>query len=303
VNFLWSASHARTVLLPALLGFGLIFSISDNDDDETSGETSREEPDVVDVPEGEDFFQGSAQSETINAREEGGRIFAGEGDDTVNGSEADDIILGEEGDDAIFAKGGDDLVGGSEGNDRVFLGDGDDESSQADGDISITAGDDFIRGGAGNDFISDGLGANTLFGGLGNDVISAIDGDNANGGIEQTADFGSEDQVFGGQGSDGLFGDDGDTLTGGSGDDAFHVLRDFNRDQDSVNIADFNTSDDVLVFRTIAEGTEEHAIDFEFDPDRNAVIASDGDIELAIIEGLRAADIPQIQSNLIVFRA
>lgn len=285
-------------LLPALFAVGLVFHLSDDDDDE---ETSTPDPEIVDVPDDVEEFVGSDADEVITARDEGGTILARGGDDTVVGSDNIDFILGDGGDDRIFGGADDDFVSGGQGDDRVFLGDGDDTSAPFLDDNSVAEGDDFIRGGAGNDLIIDGFGSNTVFGDLGNDSISVLDGNAADGSIDPSTDFGSADVASGGQGNDEIFGDDGDTLTGGSGDDEFNIVSDLNREQDNVTITDFNTAEDVLVFRTLRGDEDENSITFTFDPDRNAVIASDGDDELALLQGLTQADIPQIRSNLIVF--
>ncbi|MGC1495521.1 MAG: hypothetical protein WA790_06915 [Sulfitobacter sp.] len=282
-------------ILPALLGIGLIWNLTDDDDDEAPVP----EPEVVDVPDDADLFQGTAQSETINARDAGGEILAGGGNDIINGSDEVDIINGERGNDVIFANGGDDVVAGGQGDDRIFLGDGDDESSSDEDDIAHLAGNDFIRGGAGNDFIMDALGSNTVFGDLGSDSISVVDGLSSVGIIDPNADFGSADFASGGFGNDEVFGDDGDTLTGGQGEDVFGVVSDLTRAQENVEITDFNTSDDTLAVVVVDGDPDDNIVTFNYDETRGGVIARAGDTEVAVLQGLTEADIEFIRSELI----
>ncbi len=290
-------------IVPALLALGLIFNLSDDDDDEPVDATNAPEPgtgpDVLDVPAGADIFTGTANAETINARDEGGTILAGGGNDTVNGSEENDRIDGQSGNDAIFAKGGDDTVTGGQGNDRIFLGDGDDISSTGANEVRATAGDDFIRGGAGNDLIIDALGSNTVFGDLGDDSISVVDGLSATGVLVAGSDFGTPDIASGGFGNDALIGDDGDTLTGGQGNDEFGILADLNRAQANVTITDFNPSEDSLVIGVIDPNPGTTTVTFNYDESRGGVLASTRGTEIAFLQGLTAADIGNIQLELI----
>lgn len=81
----------------------------------------------------------------------GAIIYAGSGDDTVQGSIYADEIYGEGGSDVIHGDGGDDYIDGGFGNDMIFGEDGDDT-------LLGNGGDDHIVGGAGTDIIDGGPG-------------------------------------------------------------------------------------------------------------------------------------------------
>ena len=286
-------------ILPTLLTAALIYAIVDDDDDDdrNTAETTAEE---IDVPEDVEFFEGSEADEKITARDAGGIIDARGGNDTIVGSAAIDSILAGEGDDVVFAAAGDDAVSGSEGDDRVFLGDGEDVYAPDESDPESTAGDDFVRGGADDDIIMDSLGANTIFGDLGDDVISVVDGLSQDGTITvPTSELGSSDEATGGFGDDGLLGDDGDTLTGGADEDLFGVLITSEREQDVVDITDFDTEEDALAVINIGPEIDDNILEFEYDEDEQLVRASADGLEVAILRGLTESDIPNIRFDLI----
>jgi len=96
----------------------------------------------------DDFVQGSAKDDTIDA---------GSGDNTV---------FGNAGNDAITTGGGEDFVQGGSGNDTVNAGAGDD-------DVDGQAGDDVLNGEGDEDFLTGGTGNDAMDGGQGDDIVNA----------------------------------------------------------------------------------------------------------------------------------
>lgn len=143
-------------------------------------------PDVLYAGTGDDFVQGSYGADTIGG---------GQGDDFLRGGAGADIFFGGRGD--SDANGINDNIGGEEGNDIVFA----------------SGGNDTVSGGADND---------TLFGGVGNDTL------NGDGGF---------DHLYGGVGDD--------VLRGGSGADTFYFATGSGVDV----ITDYDTAEDVIFLR------------------------------------------------------
>ena len=113
----------------------------------------------------------------------------------------------------VYAGAGDDEVNGCDGGDRVYLGDGK--------DLFLGGhGDDWVYGGAGPDSIHGNLGSDHLEGGDGNDRVNGTffcdTGSSAGNGMGDT----SPNQVYGGNGDDEVTGDlAADLLDGGPGTD------------------------------------------------------------------------------------
>ncbi|MEM6618537.1 MAG: calcium-binding protein [Pseudomonadota bacterium] len=132
---------------------------------------------------------------------EAGGVFAGAGDDFLQGAALLDFFEGGEGGDSILGRGGDDLLYAGAGNDAVKGGQGDDL-------IFGEAGDDELSGGSGDDRVLGNNGNDTINGDAGDDRLEGGNGD---------------DVIFGGSGDDTLDGEGGvDTLVGGSGDDTLN---------------------------------------------------------------------------------
>ena len=100
-------------------------------------------------------------------------IFAGGGNDEIQGDGGEDEIYGENGEDLISGGGGNDLlcggnggdiIDGNAGDDRIFGGQGLDE-------LNGNAGNDIIDGGSGDDNIEARLGSDVLIGGEGKDTF------------------------------------------------------------------------------------------------------------------------------------
>jgi Ca2+-binding RTX toxin-like protein len=154
---------------------------------------------IVGTP-GADSLRGNGRPE---------RIFADEGQDTVDAGGGDDTVFGEGTRDRVFGAAGDDSLLGGDGTDQLAGGSGADTVvGQADDDsLDGDAGADLLLGGEGADFGFGGKGRDTLRGEAGDDELFGGDGD---------------DLLEGGDGADELGGDRGaDTLTGGEGADSF----------------------------------------------------------------------------------
>jgi Ca2+-binding RTX toxin-like protein len=137
-------------------------------------------------------------------------VYAGTGDDTVNGLSGNDYLYGGDGNDSLEGGIGNDYMQGDAGDDTVVAGEG----------------NDFIRGDAGNDLVYGGLGDDSTYGGLGEDQVFAGDGnDEAYGGYGNDVVYGGagDDNVTGSGQDDVVYGDDGnDTVHGADGNDTLY---------------------------------------------------------------------------------
>jgi Ca2+-binding RTX toxin-like protein len=95
-------------------------------------------------------------------------IYAGGGDDLVDGLDETDCIFGEAGNDSLFGQFQGDRIDGGDGNDRVVGELGADQLFGGPGDDRLNGGDgvDRMDGSAGNDILK---------GGNGSDRIEAVD--------------------------------------------------------------------------------------------------------------------------------
>ncbi len=247
---------------------------------------------VVNMLAAQTPYTGTIAGVEVQANALNNTLNAGGGNDTVVGLDGDDLISGDAGDDVLYGNNGVDSVAGGDGDDQIFLGEGDDVSGSSElADASQMLGDDVIRGGAGFDEIVDHVGANQLFGDQGADVLDATDGIVAADPTASIADFGTAYTLNGGAGADTLIGDDGDTMIGGTGTDNFTAIRDFTRVQAAVQVVDFDVSEDVL---TVSQNTPTDVIVFTFDAAQNGVVATVAGQAVAVLQGLDAADIPNI---------
>jgi Ca2+-binding RTX toxin-like protein len=96
--------------------------------------------------------------------EEGWKINAGLGNDTVISNNGSDVLSGGLGDDVLVGAGGENSMDGGAGDDTVYGGD---SWELLDG----SGGHDSLAGGGGNDTMKGGTGDDTLAGGAGNDVM------------------------------------------------------------------------------------------------------------------------------------
>jgi Ca2+-binding RTX toxin-like protein len=145
-------------------------------------------------------------------------VYAGGGNDTINGGESNDRLYAEAGDDVISAQGGHDWAFGGLGNDTISGGAGNDS-------LQGNQGNDAIAGDDGDDRIWGQEGGDALFGGNGNDYLwGGLANDNVDGGTGNDFLYGEEgsDALNGGAGNDLVDGGSGnDILRGGSGNDTF----------------------------------------------------------------------------------
>ncbi|RID91421.1 hypothetical protein D2N39_11995 [Gemmobacter lutimaris] len=194
-------------------------------------------------------------------------ISGGKGNDRIEDSAGNDSLLGDIGNDKIVqVKGaaGDDTMDGGIGNDRIDGGVGHDSLIGGVGDDTLNGGagndtmdgganNDLMTGGAGNDSMSAGLGDDRMKGQAGNDTLLAdvgkdtLDGGSGNDRLEG-GDGG--DKLIGGTGDDQLYGGvHADTLTGGAGADDFHFATGDGTDL----ITDFAAGEDRIFIQMSAE--------------------------------------------------
>jgi Ca2+-binding RTX toxin-like protein len=296
------------ILIPMMLG--LVIGLTGDDEIETEAseaealaedaEYSEEEGQVIQFEDDHTLYGGTDAGVKILANDLDSDIYAAGGNDTVVARGGDDWVEGNTGEDVLYGNDGNDSIFGGEGDDRVFLGDGNDLAGWViENGVNDTYGDDFIRGGRGDDFIFDSFGSNTLLGDQGNDTLRAYDGEDGEDQSIIDADFGSADTLNGGQGNDLLLGDAGDIFTGGEGSDRFGVGVDLARDQNAVVITDFDVDDDVLTVYGNPEDEADEVISFTFVESQNVVVATLARTEIAVLEGLNAADIPNIDVTFI----
>ncbi|MFV0513576.1 MAG: peptidoglycan DD-metalloendopeptidase family protein [Jhaorihella sp.] len=106
------------------------------------------------APEGDDLTAGAAAGAAAEDLRD--VIYAGAGDDFVDGGYGNDLIYGQGGNDTLAGGFGADELQGQDGNDVI--------TGSAFGDIVFgNAGDDFVNGGFGHDLINGGAGADKFF--------------------------------------------------------------------------------------------------------------------------------------------
>lgn len=97
-------------------------------------------------------------------------LYAGAGDDYVNGKEGDDILAGGAGKDYLVGGEGKDVIYGGDNPNNYYI---DQRNTGADGDDKLygNAGDDQLYAQDGNDTLYGGSGNDILDGGAGNDLV------------------------------------------------------------------------------------------------------------------------------------
>ena len=222
---------------------------------------------------GFEAFVGSTGDDAIRAAsDEPAQVFAGRGDDFIEGSGRADLLVGGLGGDSMFGAAGQDTLRGEDGRDFLNGGQGDDLLEGGAGndvlrgntsdetfiplstpDVDREGGDDTLRGGEGDDFLAGASGSDLLIGGEGVDDLSGGTGNDALvGGVGSDRLFGGQDDdlLEGGVGDDTLDGGAGrDALVGGAGADMFRVevfVAERQRDLDENDVLDFVDGEDLI---------------------------------------------------------
>ena len=161
--------------------------------------------------------EGDLGNDTIRGDAGDDSLYGDSGFDSLYGDDGNDFLAGGLNADNLFGDVGDDTLDGGSGFDRLFAGSGDDSlDGGADSDALFgDLGNDILNGGSGNDRLFGNAGFDTLFGGDGDDRLSGdFNLDELHGGA-------GNDTLNGGAGPDLLFGDAGnDSLMGGDDNDA-----------------------------------------------------------------------------------
>lgn len=197
---------------------------------------------------------GSDHADDLRGNEGDNTLRGGAGADFIMGRDGDDWLIGNSGHDILTGNAGDDRLQGCVGNDRLIGGDGDDTLEGGSGNDSLIggSGNNCYSGGAGRDVLYDGSGRGMLFGGADADRLIA------GGGNDRLWGEGGADRLNGGNGNDRLNGGAGaDYLVGGSGRDQFVFQNDMGMDR----VADFNDTQDRLMFDTALVGNVSSAED------------------------------------------
>ncbi|WP_281024000.1 hypothetical protein [Microvirga flavescens] len=182
-------------------------------------------PDSTVGTSGNDYWEGTPDSDTYDGLGGDDTIWGRESGDTLAGGADNDKIYGEAGDDRLSGNSGDDTIDGGADHDEIFGGTGNDSLLGGTGNDTIDGGDDddILEGNDGNDVLLGGGGNDLLDGGAGNDKLDGGDGnDTLRGGANDDTLLGGsgEDLLEGGSGNDSLNGGaDSDTLYGNAGDD------------------------------------------------------------------------------------
>jgi Ca2+-binding RTX toxin-like protein len=226
---------------------------------------------------------------------DGALIYAGMGDDGVDGSYLADELHGERGNDQLHGQGGNDTLYGGAGHDSMYGGDGNDLlvdrigknvffGGNGNDSVRAGAGDDTIGGEAGNDYIIAGKGNNVIWGGVGNDTIVASEGNNT-----VTGDDGNDiinlidgnQSVNGGAGNDYIFTTNGHQfITGDGGNDVIYAYNSSGK----IHAGEGNDYIDTQggsVFVTGDAGND--TIIHYTDNDNDTIYAGDGNDTVAII--------------------
>jgi Ca2+-binding RTX toxin-like protein len=233
-----------------------------------------EEPPPPDDPR---IVEGTDEAETIDRGTEDDLVFAGGGNDTLEGRPGFDILLGDDGDDEINGGPQGDVLAGGAGNDLMFGGFA--------GDALVGgSGDDTGYGGGGDDELFGISGVDSLFGGSGNDLVSGfdvtedeLDAEGVAGpvaevideiltdryGAEAAAQYGERlsdglfdfdaedrgpDYLYGGSDDDDIYADGSDVMFGGDGVDYFYVVHESDIGAPAT-VSDFDAANERLELR------------------------------------------------------
>ncbi len=263
--------------LLGLLGIGLIFGLSDSDDDDTSdngsdtAQATREQG-----TDGDDYIDAGAGNDTVFAAAGEDLVDAGPGDDRVFGGDDDDLIVGAAGNDFLRGGDGDDLMFGGAGSDVL------------NGDV----GDDLLSGA---DIIdAEGLIDASIAAALAGQNIDDID---LSGFVDLNADPLEADTLNGGVGDDIILAGSNDIVDTGTGSDIVNVGAWVDPDQ-PVNIVGFNPANDAIVYSY--SGPIAPSVSFGEDDDGVATLNADGEI-VAYFPGIDFFDLTA-QSAIVLER-
>lgn len=236
--------------LLGLLGIGLIFGLSDSDDDAPAeNENAR-----IEGTDGDDLIDAGPGNDTV---------FAGPGDDFVDAGPGDDRVFGGDDDDLIVGAAGDDFLRGGSGDDMMFGGAGSDELN---GDV----GDDVL---AGADIIdAEGLVAAGMAAAQNGQTVNDVDLSQF---IDLDADPLEADTLNGGVGDDIIIAGSNDLVDTGSGSDVVNV-GEWVVEGQPVNIVGFNPAKDAIVYSY--SGPTTPSVSFGEDDDGTATLNADGQI-------------------------
>ena len=202
-------------------------------------------------------IRGTLASESLVGTPLGDRIFAGTGNDTVDGlagndcvdlgpgtdrgqgGDGDDLLVGGLGADRMSGNLGNDRLRGGSAGDRLIGGFGNDTIHGQSGSDRVNAerGRDRVNGGSANDVISAGSSGDRVAGDQGNDRINGNSGNDllkGNSGRDRIAGSTGADRISGGSGADRISARDGrrDRINCGTGRDSVTADR---RDRVSRN--------------------------------------------------------------------
>ncbi|WP_371169765.1 M10 family metallopeptidase C-terminal domain-containing protein [Aliiroseovarius sp. 2305UL8-7] len=240
--------------------------------------------DVIQGENGSDFLHGGAGDDYLDGGAGDDVIVGGTGRNFIHGGAGADVVVGGGDNDLIYGGSGSDLIGGFAGSDYIDGGTNGDIIDGGDGHDHLLGGqgEDELYGGAGDDLIEGGTENDQLYGGTGKDLLKGGDGDDLlSGGDQNDVLEGGEgrdtlsgganaDRLFGGAGDDIVVGGEGaDLLYGGTGADTFNydavsestassidVIADFDRNEDNIDLSDFDIVFDDLEIAVVNGETE-----------------------------------------------
>lgn len=240
--------------------------------------------DVIQGHSGSDLIEGGTGDDYLEGDEDRDVIFDTSGANFIHGGSGADYLAGGAGNEVIHGGGGSDLIGGFDGSDYIDGGTNGDVIDGGDGHDHLLGGqgNDEIYGGNGDDLIQGGTEHDELYGGNGKDLLEGEAGNDwlvggaqndilkGGTGNDMLAGGSGGDRLFGGEGSDMIVGGAGaDLLYGGSGADVFNydaltestatsidVIADFNRNEDKIDLTDFDIAFDDLDIAIVNGETE-----------------------------------------------
>ena len=192
-----------------------------------------------------------------------------EGDDWVEGSSDSEMMNGNQGSDLVGGNGGNDIIWGGKDNDEIY---GDDGNDTLNGNL----GDDFVAGGSGDDIVRGGKDNDTVLGGSGNDQVF---GDIGSDRIDGYATTGVEyDTLTGGTQSDTfvLGGDWGVSYQG----EGHAIVTDWEWEFDYIEALG-NASQYSLSFTNLGVGSAANDTGIYFGTDLIAIIQDSTDVNIS----------------------